>query len=129
MELKAGFYKVAQSGGSFVTATFFNPDTGEEYTGCVRDYDYADCSRDSDGLYHMQIDEEARRDWQHHHGALLIGDFVEVFKGRKVAKGTSGVIIKIRPVYDRYRRWVADYAVLDCGKSTNIKNCRMLEAL
>ena len=44
MSIKEGFYKVCQSGGTYVTATFFNPCTLEEYTQCVRDYDYSDCS-------------------------------------------------------------------------------------
>ena len=42
-----------KSGGSYVTAEFYNPTTGETRSECVRDYDYGDCSRDNDELYNM----------------------------------------------------------------------------
>ena len=48
-----GFFKVDQRGGSYVVAQFYNPDTGETRSECVRDYDYGDCSRDKDDLYDM----------------------------------------------------------------------------
>ena len=59
IELKGGiimfenrWYKVSPNdGGTFITADFFNPITGEEKNLCIRDYDYADCSRDNDELY------------------------------------------------------------------------------
>ena len=102
-----GFFKVKQSGGSYVVAVFYNPYTGETRSECVRDYDYGDCSRDNDELY-------------------LAGDTVEVFKGRKVPKGTIATVKSIRPYYDRYGRWVADYAYFTDGQRTNIENCRLL---
>ena len=40
---------------------FFNPCTLEEYSKCVRDYDYMDCSRDDDEAYYMEIDKNAER--------------------------------------------------------------------
>ena len=64
-----GFFKVNQSGGSYVTAEFYNPTTGETRSECVRDYDYGDCSRDNDELYNMPIDKEVRTLWLAH--ALL----------------------------------------------------------
>ena len=48
-----GFFKVKQSGGSYVVAVFYNPYTGETRSECVRDYDYGDCSRDNDELYNQ----------------------------------------------------------------------------
>lgn len=121
-----GYKKVAENGGTFVTATFFNPETGDVVTGCVRDYDYADGSRDIDELYHMGIDEEARRAWLHTKGIILAGDTIEVIKGRKVKVGTVAVVTKTREIKDRYGRWVADYVVLDNGEQTNIDNCRLV---
>lgn len=118
-----GFYKVNESGGTFVVATFYNPATGEEFTKCVRDYDYSDGSRDDDKLYYMPIDDDARADWMHRHGHILVGDTVMVYKGRKVPAGTTGTVVHVRPVYDRYKRHVADYVVLDSGVSTNVDNC------
>ena len=121
-----GFFKVKQSGGSYVVAVFYNPYTGETRSECVRDYDYGDCSRDNDELYNMPIDEEVRSLWLHSQGQILAGDTVEVCKGRKVPKGTIATGKSIRPYYDRYGRWVADYAYFTDGQRTNIENCRLL---
>lgn len=60
-KLPKGFYKVAQNGGCYISATFYNPDTKEVVSCCVRDYDYADCSRDNDELYYIEIDEEVKK--------------------------------------------------------------------
>ena len=122
-----GFYKVEQSGGTFITATFFNPETSEIMTKVVRDYDYIDRSRDDDELYYMPIDESAKRAWMHENGFILDGDTIEVVKGRKVKIGTIARVAKIKKVYDSYHRWVADYAILDNGEATNVKNCKVLE--
>lgn len=118
-----GFKKVAQSGGSYVVATFYNVLTGETKTACVRDYDYSDCSRDNDELYNMPIDEEVRRLWLHSQGHILEGDTVEVVKGRKVKIGTVGKVTGKRDIKDRYGRLVAVYVILDTGESTNVANC------
>lgn len=127
--LKNEFYKVDQGAGTYIVATFFNPTTGESYRKCVRDYDYADCSRDNDELYYMPINEEARRAYRHSLGHILEGDEVEVVKGLKVKIGTTGTVKRIRAVYDHYGRWVADYAVLEDGQSTNITNCKLTKML
>ena len=121
-----GYKKVAHNGGTFVTATFYNPDTGHEIMGCVRDYDYADGSRDIDELYYMEIDEEARTQWFHSKGVILVGDTIEVIKGRKVKVGTVAVVTNKRVIKDRYGRWIANYVVLDNGEQTNIDNCRLV---
>ena len=52
-----GFFKVAENGGTYVTGVFYNPTTGEVKHELLRDYDYADGSRDNDELYYMPIDE------------------------------------------------------------------------
>lgn len=121
-----GFYKVAQSGGTFITATFYNPETDEEITTCVRDYDYMDRSRDNDDLYDMPILDEENpvfRKYAHKHGRFLKGDTVFVFKGRKVPIGYSGKVARVKEIRDRYRRWVADYIVFEDGQQTNVNNC------
>ena len=102
MSIKEGFYKVSQSGGTYVTATFFNPCTLEEYSKCVRDYDYADCSRDDDELYYMDIDKNAERAWKHHNGEILWGDEVKVVKGRKVPIGTIANDAELRDRMKEY---------------------------
>ena len=123
MAIREGFYKVEEHGGTFVTATFFNPDTKEEYSACVRDYDYADCSRDDDEAYYAPIDEDVKKIWKRHHGEIQIGDKVRVVKGRKIPHGTVGTVKAIYPYYDCYHRWIADYAYFVEGGKTNIQNC------
>ena len=118
-----GFFKVEETGGTFVVATFFNPETKEETSCCVRDYDYGDCSRDREDLYQLPINKEVRRLWQHHNGVILPGDTVRVVKGRKVKIGTVAVVKEIRDIYDCYRRPVATYAYFENGQRTNITNC------
>lgn len=126
--MKQGFFKVHEGGGSFVTATFFNPETKEYFTACVRDYDYADGSRDNDELYYMPINENARREWLHYNGVILPGDVVKVVKGRKVPIGTTGTVINKKPYFDRYGRQVATYVYLDNGQRTNENNCVLVAA-
>lgn len=122
-ELKEGFYKVAQKGSTYIMAIFYNPDTKEEFTKCVRDYDYADCSRDNDKLYYMQIDERVKNIWLHDNGVILKGDTVQVIKGRKVPIGTVAKVTDKRPYRDRYGRTQAMYLYLDNGMKTNENNC------
>lgn len=126
MAIEKGFYKVYQSGGSYVTATFFNPETKEEYSKCVRDYDYADCSRDDDEAYYMEINQGVANIWAHYHGQILIGDRVKVVKGRKIPIGTIATVKTIYPYYDCYHRWIADYVYFVEGGKTNIKNCVLI---
>ena len=122
-----GFYKVSHEGGSFVTGTFYNPTTKESISVVLRDYDYADCSRDNDSLYNAQINEAVRCQWLHDNGVIVKGDTVEVYKGRKVPVGTIGTVVDIKPFYDRYGRWQADYVYFADGVRTNINNCRLVD--
>lgn len=118
-----GFYKVDQTGGTYIVATFFNPETKEEKTCCVRDYDYADCSRDNDDLYYMPINEDMKIEWLHYRGVILPGDVIQVVKGRKVPIGTVAKVADKRPYKDRYGRIQAIYLYLDNGMKTNENNC------
>ena len=122
-KLREGFFKVNQEGGTFVVATFFNPETKEEFSCCTRDYDYSDCSRDNDELYYMPIDNDVRQKWQHHHGVILEGDVIQVIKGRKVPIGTIATVRKKCPFYDKYGRYCTMYLYLDNGMKTSIDNC------
>lgn len=122
-----GFYKVLQVGSSYISATFYNPITHEEYTKCVRDYEYADCSRDNDELYYMPICETAQRLWMHHHGVILTGDIVKVIKGRTIEHGYIGKVVCIRDYRDRFGRWIAKYVYFEDGRKINIDNVELLE--
>ena len=126
MENLNGFYKVAQDGGTYVVATFYNPVTNESISKCVRDYDYADCSRDNDELYYMDIDNEARIKWLHSKGVILVGDVVEVVKGRKIPVGTVARVTDKKPYKDRYGRTQAIYLYFDNGMRTNEENCKLM---
>ena len=118
-----GFYKVAQTGGSYVVATLYNPTTDVVESVTVRDYDYADGSRDNDEVYDEPINDAVRRVYLHKLGQILVGDTVEVVKGRKVKVGTVATVAKVAPVTDRFGRWVADYLYFTDGQRTNVENC------
>ncbi len=122
-----GFYKVAENGGTYVTGTFYNPETGVVKHAVLRDYDYADGSRDNDELYYMPINEEVRVLWLHSMGRILVGDVVEVVKGKKMPIGYIGRVEAIKPYKDRYGRKVADYVYFEDGQRTNIDNCKLKE--
>lgn len=121
-----GFYKVSESGGTFVTVVYFNPETNEDDSLVARDYDYADKSRDNDSIYYAPINEELRREWKHRNGAILDGDKVEIVKGRKLPKGTIHTVAGRRPILDRYGRRVCEYLVFTDGLQTNIANCKRI---
>lgn len=124
--IESGFYKVSQQGGGYVTATFFNPETGDYFTKCVRDYDYSDCSRDDEEAYCMPIDERARKIWLRKWGIIEVGDTVEVYKGRKVPIGTVSKVVRIYDWKDCYGRVQATYAVLENGMKTSVYNCKLI---
>ena len=121
-----GFKKVYQEGGTFVVATFFNPDTKEYFTKCVRDYDYSDCSRDDDEAYYMPIDEDAVKAWHRFNGIINVGDEIKVVKGRKVKVGTIATVEKITEWKDTYGRVQTIYAHLSTGERTSIFNCELV---
>lgn len=125
------FYKVSQSGGSYVTALLYNPVTHETRTACVRDYDYADCSRDNDELYYAPIHEEAAESYRKHlnslyGGHLKAGDTVEVVKGRKIPLGTVATVRRVYDWRDCYGRVKATYAEFEDGRRTSVWNCRIV---
>lgn len=124
--VRDGFFKVKQDGGSFVVATFYNPTTGEEYSKCVRDYDYSDCSRDDDEAYNMPIDEATRHVWLHKHDVIQEGDKIKVVRGRKVPIGTVAIVTGFYKWADRYGRTQTTYAILNNGMKTSVTNCELV---
>ena len=120
------FYKVNQTGGTYVTALFFNPVTRETKSVLARDYDYSDCSRDNDEVYYMPIDREAAEIYRKHIGIVAAGDTVEVIKGRKVPLGTVAKVARVYDWRDCYGRVRATYAVFEDGQKTSVYNCRIL---
>lgn len=118
-----GFYKIGQTCGSYVVASFYNPETKELKTKCVRDYDYADCSRDNDELYYMDINEDVKKIYLHDNGCILIGDMAKVVKGRTIEHGYIGKVVDKREYNDKYGRWLADYIYFEDGRKINVANC------
>lgn len=130
MENYKGFYKVAIDNGGVCVCTFFNPETLESFDRITWDIDNIQLEYDEEiqFLRYMPLNEEIRRIWQHHNGVILEGDTVEVFKGRKIPVGYVGKVKAIKPFYDRYHRWQADYIYFEDGQRTNINNCRLYTA-
>ena len=124
--MEGGWRKVNESGGTLVTAILYNILTGEQVSIVTRDYDYSDCSRDNEYWYAAQIDHDAQIAYFRKNAIIYPGAAVLVVKGRKIPVGTVGTVEKIRPVYDCYRRHVADYVVFPDGQQTNIDNCIMI---
>lgn len=123
----AGYYKVELTGGSLISAIFFNPATKEIKHIIVRDYDYEKDVKDNDELYFLPIDESARREYLHYNGIICIDDQIEIYKGRKYPAGTTGRVTKIKPYYDRYNRFICNYLYLDNGCKVSADNCRLME--
>lgn len=120
------FYKVAEEGGTFVTGEFYNPITGEHRHEVLRDYDYADCSRDNDELYYMPIDEEVRHIWLNSRGIICEGDTVRVVKGRTLPHGLTATVKCKRDYTDKYGRWFATYLYFEDGRKINEANCKLI---
>lgn len=98
-----GFYKVEETGFSLTIATFFNPETKEHFSKRVWDNDDDRLLWDDEIqiLRNMPIDENAVIAWKHHNGNFVVGDSVEVVKGRKIPKGTKLEVFWMgeRPTY------------------------------
>ena len=120
-----GWRKVGQRGGTYVVAVLFNVNTAETTTVCVRDYDYDDGSRDNDDWYYAEIDETARKAYNRKLGVIEEGDTVTVVKGRKIPHGYTGVVQRLRPIRDMYRREIDTYVVFADGKQTSVFNCQL----
>ena len=125
MESYKGFYKVAEDNGGVCVAAFYNPDTEEFFDKIVWDIDDIRLDNDKETQIYrfMPINKKVRYLWLHRAGVIQEGDTVKVVKGRKVPIGTIATVKEIKPFYDRYRRWQADYLYLDNGMKTNINNC------
>ncbi len=128
MENYNGFYKVAEDNGGVCVGTFFNPDTMESFSKITWDIDrpYINDDEEVEILRYLPINEAIRKVWKHHNGEILIGDTVEVVKGRKIPIGYTGIVENIKPFYDRYGRWQANYIHFADGKRTNYDNCKLV---
>ena len=99
-----GFYKVYVNGGGVEVCTFFNPETKEEFSKITWDIEDDRLLWDEEIqiLRFLPIDEAAVIAWKHHNNQFVVGDNVEVVRGRKVPKGTMLKVFWIG-VRDTYR--------------------------
>lgn len=125
MDSYKGFYKVDESGMSLTIAVFYNPDTKESFSKRVWDIDDDRLLEDDEiqVLRYLPVNKNARYEWLHNAGSIQIGDMARVIKGRKLPIGKIGKVEAIKPYYDRYHRWQADYIYFEDGTKTNINNC------
>lgn len=123
-----GFYKVAENNGGVCVGTFYNPDTKEVFTKITWDIDrpYINDDEEIETLRYLTIDTTIRRMWLRENGIIQKGDSVKVIKGRKVPIGTVAKVLEIKPFYDRYHRWQANYVYFDNGMKTNVNNCVLI---
>ena len=130
MESYKGFYKVAENNGGVCVGTFWNPDTKESFSKITWDIDrpYINDDEEVEILRYLPINKEMRRAWKHEAGIIQTEDTIKVVKGRKVPIGTIAKVLEIKPFYDRYHRWQADYVYLDNGMKTNIDNCVLVNS-
>ena len=126
---KDGWRLVARDGGTFVTGVLFNVVTGEDAHVVLADFERWDPfeGREDAGWYDAVIDNDARREWCRVRGVIADGVTARVVKGRKVPIGFTGKVARVRKVYDRYDRWVANYAVFEDGTETNVNNCVLVD--
>ena len=123
-----GYYKVGESGNTYVSMTFLNPYTGDYFVESIdtdNDMDYTDTFKSE--LYNMPINDDAAWVWNRSNDVVQTGDTVKVVKGRTIPHGTTAKVKSIRPVKDKYGRKVADYAYLDSGDKINIANLSIIE--
>ena len=109
---------------TFASALLFNIVTGESVTVWTRDYDRWDATECGGADWHdVPIDNDAWLAYCRKNGIVAVGLRAKVVKGRKVPIGYSGLVSRIRKIYDRYDRWVANYVEFEDGTRTNINNC------
>lgn len=135
MKYFPGFYKIAEDKShSLVTCDLYDPiskeqlhlitdDTEHDYMGgmCLA---YVE-KYGTDALEYVRrhpIDEDALRQYQIDQGEPCVGALIEVTKGRKYPRGSTGRVTDVRPYQDRYGRHVAIYCKTDTGLFVDSKN-------
>ena len=125
-KVKKGWYKVKEDFTCTRTyGIFYNPVTRETCTEVESDSD--DFRYDNWYLYDYPINKNVAELYRKRKGIIKEGDTVEVVKGRKIPIGTIGIVAKIYPFYDKYRRWCCDYVYFKGGMGkTNKSNCKLI---
>ena len=127
-KLQNRFYKVNERGGSYVTATFFNPITKESFERVVYDYDDVRVEMDAGVLYSMSIDDEVRSMWLHHRGIIQVGDLVQINRGRKFKGEQKRVKKEFTFIVDgTYGHGDVEYLVFEDGTKVAKHNCDLVK--
>ena len=127
-----GFRKIDENYSySLKSINLYNPDTKESKHIIVDDteYQYGDGNINKDFtldelelLRTMDIDEEALKQYNKDNNIIDIGSIIEVVKGRKYTKGTTGAVVNIVKYKDKYGRYVTDYIFTDNGMKIDYRN-------
>lgn len=127
-----GFRKINEDYSySLKTVDLYNPETKESKHIIVDDTEYqygnGNINRDFtldelELLRIMDIDEEALKQYNKDNNIIDIGSIIEVVKGRKYTKGTTGIVIKIVKYKDKYGRYVTDYIFTDNEMKIDCRN-------
>ena len=135
-EMLKGYFKIADSYGSFCSVVMYNPSTKDYKKINVRDYDYEyiydglTANYDEkilDELYYMDINKEVLLQYKIDNGIVAVGMEIEIVKGRKYPKGTKGTVVKKYSYKDKYGRWLANYIITDTGMKVNVANVKIVK--
>ena len=148
-----GYKKVGHRNFSMCISDFYNFNTGHELSIKTDDIEYEygfemgyssdlvsfneakliqnmPIDRDAEVLY-KQLKEEETRILLESKNIPYIGSKVEVYKGRKVPKGTVGIIKSFQDYKDKYGRVQTCYALIETENGelvkTNELNCRLIK--
>lgn len=124
-----GFEKYGYEFGGQMVHHYWYSEQLDATWGCkVRDYEYT-AEYDNEILYDLPWSsrkDEIEKMLRRRAGVVQVGDTIEVFKGRKVPKGTIAKVVSLKDWHDQYGRWRCTYAHLDDGQRTNVSNCRIV---
>ena len=121
---QGGYRKIGQTHGAIAEALFYNPNTDDWFTVIVDDVD--DYGKFKPELYRMPVDETLYQVYRRKRGIIRVGDTVEVYKGRKIPRGTIAVVVREYDWRDCYGRVRTHYVVFEDGRKTNVENCRLV---
>lgn len=124
-----GFYKVQTNGGTYVTATFYNPTTNEEFNKTIYDYDDDRVAMYAGDYYNLPLLEDnnpIKIQWLHKHGVILNGDKVIIKRGRKMLNEIKVVKSKYTFVVEgTYGHGDVDYLRFEDGTKCAEHNCNL----
>ena len=122
-----GFYKVSTRGYSYVTATFYNPTTNEEFVKTIWNYDDERVEREARDYYLLpELDDNnpIKIKWFHKNGIILEGDKVIIKRGRKMKNEIKVVKSKYTfVVAGTYGHGDVDYLRFTDGTKCTEQNC------